>query len=125
MIRKILLPTIFAILAYGFWLSPDFKIIAAGVAIDLRCSSKFPHGNDQRGIEQSARLQIAQQAGDRLIHLHRHIAMTLFETTMLIPGIRRSPCSVPRGCSSPREVVIQRKKSSRPVPPPQPSQDSG
>ena len=33
MIRKILLPTIFAILAYGFWLSPDFKIIAAGVAI--------------------------------------------------------------------------------------------
>jgi len=35
MIRKILLPTIFAILAYGFWVSPDFKIIAAGVAIFL------------------------------------------------------------------------------------------
>ncbi len=35
MIRKILLPTIFAILAYGFWLSPDFKTIAAGVAIFL------------------------------------------------------------------------------------------
>ena len=33
MIRKILLPTIFMILAYGFWVSPDFKIIAAGVAI--------------------------------------------------------------------------------------------
>jgi len=35
MIRKILLPTIFAVLAYGFWLSPDFKEIAAGVAIFL------------------------------------------------------------------------------------------
>ncbi len=35
MIRKIFLPTIFAILAYGFWISPDFKTIAAGVAIFL------------------------------------------------------------------------------------------
>lgn len=35
MIRKILLPVIFVILAYGFWLSPDFKEIAAGVAIFL------------------------------------------------------------------------------------------
>jgi len=35
MIRKILLPVIFIILAYGFWLSPDFKEISAGVAIFL------------------------------------------------------------------------------------------
>ena len=35
MIRRILLPTIFGILAYGFWISPDFKEIAAGVAIFL------------------------------------------------------------------------------------------
>ncbi|OOY34569.1 sodium:phosphate symporter [Solemya velum gill symbiont] len=35
MIRKILLPTILGILAYGFWISPDFKQIAAGVAIFL------------------------------------------------------------------------------------------
>ncbi|MFC1748610.1 Na/Pi cotransporter family protein [Pseudomonadota bacterium] len=35
MIRKILLPVIFIILAYGFWVSPDFKEIAAGVAIFL------------------------------------------------------------------------------------------
>jgi phosphate:Na+ symporter len=35
MIKKIVLPTIFAILAYGFWISPDFKQIAAGVAIFL------------------------------------------------------------------------------------------
>lgn len=35
MIRKIILPTIFGILAYGFWISPDFKEIAAGVAIFL------------------------------------------------------------------------------------------
>ncbi len=35
MLRKILLPTIFIILAYGFWVSPDFKVIAAGVSIFL------------------------------------------------------------------------------------------
>ncbi|MEJ1298678.1 MAG: Na/Pi symporter [Candidatus Sedimenticola sp. (ex Thyasira tokunagai)] len=35
MLRKILLPTIFSILAYGFWASPNFKEIAAGVAIFL------------------------------------------------------------------------------------------
>lgn len=35
MIRRILLPTIFLLLTYGFWLSPDFKEITAGVAIFL------------------------------------------------------------------------------------------
>ena len=35
MLRKILLPSILLILAYGFWVSPDFKEIAAGVAIFL------------------------------------------------------------------------------------------
>ncbi len=35
MLRKILLPTIFIILACGFWVSPDFKTIAAGVSIFL------------------------------------------------------------------------------------------
>lgn len=35
MIRKIILPTIFGLLAYGFWISPDFKEIAAGVAVFL------------------------------------------------------------------------------------------
>ncbi len=35
MIRNILLPTIFLLLTYGFWLSPDFKEISAGVAIFL------------------------------------------------------------------------------------------
>jgi len=35
MLRKILLPTILFILAYGFWISPDFKEIASGVAIFL------------------------------------------------------------------------------------------
>lgn len=35
MIRKILLPSILLILTYGFWISPDFKEIAAGVAIFL------------------------------------------------------------------------------------------
>ncbi|PHQ65614.1 MAG: sodium:phosphate symporter [Sulfurimonas sp.] len=35
MLRKILLPSILIILAYGFWISPDFKEISAGVAIFL------------------------------------------------------------------------------------------
>ncbi len=35
MLKKILLPTIFVLLAFGFWTSPDFKEIAAGVAIFL------------------------------------------------------------------------------------------
>jgi phosphate:Na+ symporter len=34
-LRKILLPTILLILALGFWVSPDFKTISAGVAIFL------------------------------------------------------------------------------------------
>jgi len=35
MIKKIYLPTILIILAYGFWISPDFKEISAGVAVFL------------------------------------------------------------------------------------------
>ncbi|YCM46562.1 Na/Pi symporter [Verrucomicrobiaceae bacterium 227] len=35
MLKKILLPTILSFLAFGFWLSPDFKEIAAGVAVFL------------------------------------------------------------------------------------------
>lgn len=35
MLRHILLPTMFVILGFGFWTSPDFKEIAAGVAIFL------------------------------------------------------------------------------------------
>ena len=35
MIQKILLPSIFIILGWGFWVSPDFKVISAGVAIFL------------------------------------------------------------------------------------------
>lgn len=35
MLRKILLPTILLVLGFGFWVSTDFKIIAAGVAIFL------------------------------------------------------------------------------------------
>jgi len=35
MIKKIFLPTILLVLAYGFWISPDFKEISAGVAIFL------------------------------------------------------------------------------------------
>jgi phosphate:Na+ symporter len=33
LLRNILLPTIFALLAYGFWISQDFKAIAAGLSL--------------------------------------------------------------------------------------------
>jgi phosphate:Na+ symporter len=35
MIKKIFLPTILIVLSYGFWISPDFKEISAGVAVFL------------------------------------------------------------------------------------------
>ena len=35
MLKKLLLPVIFVVLGYGFWVSPEFKEIAAGVAIFL------------------------------------------------------------------------------------------
>ena len=35
MLKKILLPSIFILIAYGFWISPNFKEIAAGIAIFL------------------------------------------------------------------------------------------
>ncbi len=35
MVRRIVLPVMFFILIYGFWISPDFKEISAGVAIFL------------------------------------------------------------------------------------------
>ena len=35
MLRRIILPTILLILTYGFWISPNFKEISAGVAIFL------------------------------------------------------------------------------------------
>jgi len=35
MLRKVLLPAMLLILAWGFWISPDFKAISAGVAIFL------------------------------------------------------------------------------------------
>ncbi len=35
MLKKILLPSILVVLAWGFWISPDFKAISAGVAIFL------------------------------------------------------------------------------------------
>jgi phosphate:Na+ symporter len=34
-LKKLLLPVILIILAYGFWISPDFKEISAGVAVFL------------------------------------------------------------------------------------------
>lgn len=35
MLKRVFLPSIIIVLSYGFWISPDFKVICAGVAIFL------------------------------------------------------------------------------------------
>ncbi|MEA3412550.1 MAG: Na/Pi symporter, partial [Pseudomonadota bacterium] len=35
MLKKLIIPAIFIVLGYGFWVSPEFKTVAAGVAIFL------------------------------------------------------------------------------------------
>ena len=35
MLNRLFLPSVVALLIYGFWVSPEFKVIAAGVAIFL------------------------------------------------------------------------------------------
>lgn len=35
MLKKLFLPVIFIVLSYGFWISPDFKVITAGISIFL------------------------------------------------------------------------------------------
>lgn len=64
MMRRILLPTILLVLAYGFWISPDFKEIAAGVAIFL-----FGMLSMERGFQAftgGALERVLQRTTDRL-----------------------------------------------------------
>jgi len=44
LLKKVLLPLTFLILAWGFWVSPQFKEIAAGVAIFLFGMGAFAPG---------------------------------------------------------------------------------
>ena len=64
MTRRILLPTILLILAYGFWVSPDFKEIAAGVAIFLFGMLAMEQGF--QAFTGGALERVLQSATDRL-----------------------------------------------------------
>ncbi len=64
MIRRALLPTILLILTYGFWVSPDFKEIAAGVAIFLFGMVAMEQGF--RAFTGGALERLLQGATDRL-----------------------------------------------------------
>lgn len=64
MLRKALLPSILALLAYGFWLSPDFKVISAGVALFLFGMLSLEEGF--RAFSGGVLEKVLQRSTDRL-----------------------------------------------------------
>ncbi|RDE22479.1 Na/Pi cotransporter family protein [Motiliproteus coralliicola] len=64
MLRKALLPSIFILLAYGFWLSPDFKVISAGVALFLFGMLSLEEGF--RAFSGGVLEKVLQRSTDRL-----------------------------------------------------------
>lgn len=64
MLKRILLPTILLLLAYGFWVSPNFKEIAAGVAIFLFGMLALEEGF--RAFSGGVLEKILQKSTDRL-----------------------------------------------------------
>lgn len=64
-----------------------FRIVIASIASALRGwgASEFAAPNHQRVLEQAARLQIPEQAGNRLVNLRRILGVTLSQIAVLIP----------------------------------------
>ena len=78
MLKNILLPTILAILAYGFWISPDFKEIAAGVAIFLFGMLSLEEGF--KSFSGGTLERILQKSTDKL---YKSIAFGVITTTFM------------------------------------------
>jgi len=78
MLRKILLPTIFIILAYGFWVSPDFKVIAAGVSIFLFGMLSLEEGF--KAFSGGTLEKILQKSTDKL---YKSIGFGILTTTIM------------------------------------------
>jgi len=78
MLRKILLPTILGILAYGFWISPDFKEIAAGVAIFLFGMLSLEEGF--RAFSGGTLEKILQKSTDKL---YKSVGFGILTTTIM------------------------------------------
>jgi phosphate:Na+ symporter len=78
MLRKIFLPTILAILAYGFWISPDFKEISAGVAIFLFGMISLEEGF--KAFSGGTLEKILQKSTDKL---YKSIGFGIITTTIM------------------------------------------
>ena len=78
MLKRILLPTILAILAYGFWISPDFKEIAAGVAIFLFGMISLEEGF--KAFSGGTLEKILQKSTDKL---YKSLSFGIITTTLM------------------------------------------
>jgi phosphate:Na+ symporter len=78
MLRKILLPTVFFVLAYSFWLSPDFKEIGAGVAIFLFGMLSLEEGF--RAFSGGVIERILQRSTDKL---HKSLLFGIVTATLM------------------------------------------
>ena len=66
-------------------------VISSAAGIDLRRPSKFTHGNDQRGVKQSAFVKICEQCRQALIERRQKAVLQLSKVvTMRVPIIHRS-----------------------------------
>ena len=78
MLKKILLPTILALLAYGFWISPDFKVISAGVSIFLFGMLSLEEGF--RAFSGGRLEKILQKSTDKL---YKSVGFGIITTTLM------------------------------------------
>ena len=66
---------------------PERIVVPAVRALGERSSAKFAGPHDKCFVQQSARLQIFQQAGDRLIHGPGIFRMILYQAAMGVPAV--------------------------------------
>lgn len=78
MLKKILLPIIFGVLTYGFWISPDFKVISAGVAIFLFGMLSLEEGF--RAFSGGLLESVLQKSTDKL---YKSITFGIVSTTLM------------------------------------------
>ncbi|HIP61194.1 MAG TPA: Na/Pi cotransporter family protein [Sulfurovum sp.] len=78
MLRKIIFPSILLVLAYGFWISPDFKEIAAGMSIFLFGMLSLEEGF--RAFSGGTLEKILKKSTDKL---YKSIGFGIIATTLM------------------------------------------
>ena len=78
MLKKIVLPSILTILAYGFWVRPDFKEISAGVSIFLFGMLTLEEGF--KAFSGGALEKILEKSTDKL---HKSISFGFIATAIM------------------------------------------